>query len=72
MPIYEFQCRKCGQTFEMLFRSQDKQSGIACPKCKSPRTQRKLSAFSGKIGNTSTGGGCGSCSATSCGPSCRH
>jgi hypothetical protein len=29
-----------------------------------------MSAFAGKIGNTSAGGdGCGSCAATSCGPS---
>jgi hypothetical protein len=29
-----------------------------------------LSAFTGKVGNTSAGGaGCGSCAATRCGPS---
>lgn len=70
MPIYEFKCRKCGNTFDVLFRSRDEKVAVACPECKSTRTRRQMSAFSGKIGNTSAGGAsCGSCAATSCGPS---
>jgi len=69
MPIYEFKCRKCGETFDVLFRSRDEKLAVSCPKCKSTRTQRQMSAFAGKIGNTSTGGAsCGSCAATSCSP----
>ena len=40
MPIYEFKCRKCGETFDVLFRSRDEKLAVACPKCKSTRTQR--------------------------------
>jgi putative FmdB family regulatory protein len=70
MPIYEYQCRKCGETFELLFRNSEEKVHVTCPKCKSTRTQRLMSAFAGKIGNTSDGGAsCGSCSATSCSPS---
>ncbi|MBU2262730.1 MAG: zinc ribbon domain-containing protein [Proteobacteria bacterium] len=70
MPIYEFRCRKCKHLFEVLFRSHDEKAAVACPECKSPRTQRMMSAFSGKIGNTSgAGAGCGSCAATNCPPS---
>lgn len=69
MPIYEFKCRKCGNTFDVLFRSRDEKVAVACPECKSTRTRRLMSAFAGKIGNTSTGGAsCGSCAATSCSP----
>lgn len=68
MPIYEYECKKCRTEFEVLFRSGDKQDGVACPACSSRRTKRLLSAFSGKIGNTTGGAGCGSCTATSCGP----
>lgn len=70
MPIYEYQCRKCKHLFEVLFRSCDEKMTVACPECKSIRTQRMMSAFSGKIGNTSgRDAECGSCSATSCTPS---
>ena len=69
MPIYEYRCRKCGEDFEFLFRNREGKITVACPKCKSTRTQRLMSAFSGKIGNTAGGGAsCGSCAATSCSP----
>jgi putative FmdB family regulatory protein len=69
MPIYEYECKKCRNAFEVLFRSGDEQTGIACPACNSRRTKRLMSAFAGKIGNTTGGSaGCGSCAATSCGP----
>lgn len=70
MPIFEFKCLKCGEPFEVLFRSPEDKAAIACPKCGSKRANRLLSTFAGKIGNTTAGGAeCGSCSATSCGPS---
>ncbi len=70
MPIYEFKCRKCGETFDVLYRSRDEKVAVACPECKSTKTRRMMSAFAGKIGNTSAGGAsCGSCAATSCSPS---
>ena len=70
MPIYEFKCRKCAHTFEVLVRNRNEKEVFACPECKSKRTQRLMSTFAGKVGNTSTGGAsCGSCAATSCGPS---
>ncbi|MBU0575064.1 MAG: zinc ribbon domain-containing protein [Pseudomonadota bacterium] len=70
MPIYEYRCRKCKHLFEVLFRSRDEKMTVTCPECESTRTQRMMSAFAGKIGNTSDGAaGCGSCAATTCGPS---
>ena len=70
MPIFEFKCGKCKETFEVFFRSRDEKVAIACPKCGSKRAKRQMSSFAGKVGNTSAGGaGCGSCAATSCGPS---
>ena len=70
MPIFEFRCRKCGECFEVLFRSRDEKMAVACQQCGSKKVERQMSAFAGKIGNTSAGGaGCGSCAATSCGPS---
>lgn len=71
MPIYEFKCRKCGEAFEILFRSGDDKEGVACPKCRSKRTQRLMSAFSGKVGGASSGSSCGGCSSSHC-SSCGH
>ena len=68
MPIYEFECSKCKNIFEILFRSSDEETGVSCPACKSKKTKKLLSIFGGKVGNTSAGGSCGSCAATSCAP----
>jgi len=65
MPIYEFECSKCKDVFEVLFRSSDKMIA-SCPECKSKKTKRLMSVFGGKIGTTSAGGGCSTCAATSC------
>jgi putative FmdB family regulatory protein len=69
MPIFEFRCEKCKKTFETLvFGNQ----AVSCPKCKSKKVKKLMSAFShaseGKF-KSAAGAGCGSCSATSCGPS---
>jgi putative FmdB family regulatory protein len=70
MPIFEFKCRKCREDFEVLFRNRDEKVSVVCPKCGSKGVERLMSAFAGKVGNTAAGGaGCGSCAATSCGPS---
>jgi putative FmdB family regulatory protein len=60
MPIYEFQCKKCKNEFEVLFRSNDEKLTVLCPACKSKKTQRLMSAFAG--GKS----GCNSCATTSC------
>ena len=67
MPIFEFTCKKCKENFEVLFRSRDEKVPIECPKCGSRKAERQMSAFAGKVGNTSAGGsGCGGCSSSSC------
>jgi len=72
MPIFEFRCRKCQARFEVLFRSRDEKLSVDCPECGSKKVQRQMSAFSGKIGNTTAGGNsCGSCAATHC-STCGH
>lgn len=41
MPIYEFECESCRNRFEELVPSGTE--SIACPKCGSERTRRRLS-----------------------------
>ena len=40
MPIYEFECAKCGARFEELVRAGAK---APCPQCKSSEVQRRYS-----------------------------
>ena len=44
MPIYAFECKKCGRKFEemMMFAAYEKkqQKGFRCPKCKSKRVEQ--------------------------------
>ena len=42
MPIYDFQCRKCGHEFEAVVRPQDVPE---CPACHGRELERLLSSF---------------------------
>lgn len=43
MPIYEYQCRKCGNEFELLILKGSPEP--ACPACKSQDIEQLLSGF---------------------------
>ncbi|NLO05243.1 MAG: zinc ribbon domain-containing protein [candidate division WS1 bacterium] len=45
MPLYEFQCSKCGERFEKLLTGKNKDKGGECPKCGSEATERVPSGF---------------------------
>lgn len=55
MPIYEYQCKKCGADFEELRARDEMDKRGACPKCKSRATRRKLS-MQFAVGASSSGG----------------
>ena len=42
MPIYEYACKKCGNDFEKLVRSD---TVLDCPSCHSTDLEKKLSVF---------------------------
>jgi putative FmdB family regulatory protein len=42
MPLYEYQCRPCGHSFEALVRGADEPR---CPACSSHDIERLLSSF---------------------------
>jgi putative FmdB family regulatory protein len=62
MPIYEYACRKCGNEFETLVRSD---SVPDCPACHSTDLGKKLSVFAtstaGEQSAPVAAGPCGSC-----------
>jgi putative FmdB family regulatory protein len=72
MPIYEFNCGKCGRDCEILVRSAD-WSGTKCPHCGSSKLAKKFSTFAAAGGGgdspsceTGSGGNGGGC----CGGQC--
>jgi putative FmdB family regulatory protein len=66
MPVYEYYCTKCGEGFELLIRSEREQREAACPKCQTPKIERRPSVFAthGAPAGAALprgGGGCGRC-----------
>ncbi len=63
MPIYEFVCTDCGQSFEQLVFtsskvaesgvSPDRSSRVTCPTCQSQNVTKKVSTFASRL----SGGG---------------
>ncbi|MCX5866988.1 MAG: zinc ribbon domain-containing protein [Proteobacteria bacterium] len=73
MPIFEYLCLGCENEFEeLVLSSKVGESGIACPKCQSPRVQKLLSGFHARSRNSGgearslSSGGCSSCSSSNC------
>ncbi len=54
MPIYEYECEKCGEKFELMrsFSADDKD--IQCPKCEANHPKRSISLFASS-GNSDLG-----------------
>jgi putative FmdB family regulatory protein len=64
MPIYEYRCTDCGETFARLQRVGASADDVRCPACGSAVVERLLSAFAStsSTSGTSTASpkGCGS------------
>ena len=69
MPIYEYHCKDCGNTFEMSTtiaekEKREKDGSLACESCGSPKVEQLFGGFSIVSGeylksSGSSGGGCG-------------
>jgi putative FmdB family regulatory protein len=46
VPIFEYACEDCGNSFEVLVRSD---SRVACPSCGSENARKKLSLFASVV-----------------------
>ena len=67
MPIFEYQCKKCGHVTEVLEKAGAK-GRHTCAKCGSSQMVKLFSPFGvGKAGASSSSGSCptGTCSLTS-------
>ncbi len=54
MPLYDYDCPDCEQTFEKRVSMTDADN-VRCPHCGSPHTRRKISRISVKGSSTSAG-----------------
>jgi putative FmdB family regulatory protein len=49
MPLYEFECDKCGVDFEELVRSSTAVDEVTCPKCGERQVHKKVSTFASRV-----------------------
>jgi putative FmdB family regulatory protein len=65
MPIYEYSCQSCRNSFEELVPSPAE--AVACPRCESRDVKRELSVFSSPAGSGEKPAMGGCCSPGGCG-----
>jgi putative FmdB family regulatory protein len=56
MPIYEYECRRCKERFEVLQKMNEDVSPLRCPKCQADKPQKVLSLFNS--GSVKSSDGC--------------
>jgi len=69
MPVYEYECPRCGEVTEAIRTMRNADEPVACEKCGHAQTSRKHSVFmtaaprsgggAGDFGPAMGGGGCG-------------
>lgn len=68
MPIYDYKCNDCGNTYDVFHKVREVIDDVVCPSCDSKEHTRLLSAPNVSVGcssstdfapSCSTGGGCG-------------
>jgi putative FmdB family regulatory protein len=64
MPLYEYRCKSCGESFEKMIRFSEADRSPTCPACQSQDTQKKISVFAS---HGSSSGQAVSSSGSSCG-----
>jgi putative FmdB family regulatory protein len=55
MPIFEYECRKCGRLFEELVTGSTQE--VCCPACGSDDIEKLFSAFARKCEGCGSSGG---------------
>ena len=65
MPIFEYDCPECGDSFEKLIRTTSSEVKVVCPRCGSVKVKKKLSTFAASV----KGGSASATSSSDCGSS---
>nr|MBN1228539.1 zinc ribbon domain-containing protein [Anaerolineae bacterium] len=56
MPLYEYDCPGCGQSFEKRVGFSDADKRQPCPKCGNAHAKRRISLIGGMKGSSLSGG----------------
>jgi putative FmdB family regulatory protein len=61
MPLYEYECRECGQVFEKMVRFSEIDQPAECPECKSQDIHKRITTFAstGSSSQSAASSGCG-------------
>ncbi len=62
MPIYEYRCEDCNESFEVFVRSSSQKAKLTCPKCGSQKVKKAVSLFGAVGAGSSSGQSCSSIS----------
>ena len=54
MPLYEYECQKCGKLIEILRNRSESDKDVKCPECGSSEMRRKFSTFGVVMGSGKT------------------
>ena len=65
MPIFEYKCKDCGKTTEVLVASA-RAKKPACEHCGSKQTEKQFSTFAAQVKEPAAGGNCQGCSNNTC------
>jgi putative FmdB family regulatory protein len=52
MPLYEYRCDGCGETFEIVQSMNARAEDTVCPHCRAKKATRLMSGFASKIVGT--------------------
>lgn len=61
MPLYEYRCSACSESFSLLQKMGTGVAETSCPKCGSPEVEKLISACSvssGSVGSHASGPAC--------------
>ena len=61
MPLFEYHCNQCHQTFEKLVSFSEIDAPIVCPSCGSQDTKKAITAFASKTSSATSSSSQGSC-----------
>ena len=72
MPIYDYQCKQCGTTYDIFHKVREVPEDVVCPSCRSRESSRLISAPNLAMGHGAVADAPPSCSTEGgcCGGAC--